>query len=412
MRAAQARTGDTMEFALSFLALVAPAGLACGAYLGRSGFGWPALLAAASVTLLACALVSIVAQDRLVVQQRGELARVYTAALQGQRDRLLDHRSGRPSRLESLGLCLASLIESARLAVLRGNRLARWAADTRTEIEQRAKESQRLATDLGEDARVIARAVVGAGRAEADAVDRLTLVMSRANAAASATDALANDAAQLTEAVRSVTASAEQASGIASRLAETAFATQRGVAGMSNAATTLANTVDQVKGVLHRTEVLSLNASIEAARAGEDGRGFAVVAAEVKALATAGLTALDKLLGVMRDMKSQTGQLGQRVQEFSDVIQAQHDFGHALSHASMLQADALGRVLHHLGLARTDISDVQAQLNSVTLPEPRASSSLAVQQAVERLPSYAEAMTQILRGLPDFSAAEKNWEKT
>jgi hypothetical protein len=31
---------------------------------------------------------------------------------------------------------------------------------------------------------------------------------------------------------------------------------------------------------------------------------------------------------------------------------------------------------------------------------------------VERLPGYADAMSQILRGLPDFSSIEKATEKT
>jgi hypothetical protein len=39
------------------------------------------------------------------------------------------------------------------------------------------------------------------------------------------------------------------------------------------------------------------------------------------------------------------------------------------------------------------------------MPDTRLGAGLAAEQAVERLPGYAEAMAQILRGLPDFGKA-------
>jgi len=167
-----------------------------------------------------------------------------------------------------------------------------------------------------------------------------------------------------------------------------------------------------IDSIAFQTHILALNAAVEAARAGEAGRGFAVVAAEVKQLAGDGGAALEQMLSTVRDLRTQTEQIFQRIQDMWDVVQAQHEFGHALSHAAMLQADSVSRVLQQLKTAHLDVRDLQAQVRDVTLPDARLGVTTAAQNAVERLPSYAEAMAQILRGLPDLAAVEKAKERT
>lgn len=96
----------------------------------------------------------------------------------------------------------------------------------------------------------------------------------------------------LTDAVRSNTQSAGEASG----LANTASAVvQRGndavgrvVATMTSiheASRKIAEIISTIDGIAFQTNILALNAAVEAARAGEQGRGFAVVAGEVRTLA-------------------------------------------------------------------------------------------------------------------------------
>jgi methyl-accepting chemotaxis protein len=409
--ATPALSTDVLERALAASAVVAIAATAGGAWLARSGYGWPSLAYVSCGALVAYGVVGVWAHDVMVRRHRGELARVYGAALQGQRERAIERSCGRPSRLESLTLSLAAFVESKRLFMLRGNRLAGWAAAMRTNLERRLAEAQRLGAGMADDAHIIAEAAAGSRHAEAALAAHLSAVQHRAGAAVTATAAVAQEAAGLADAVRAITSTSTQATAIAARLSQAAFASQSGVAAMSDNAALMAQAADQVQHVLRRADLLAMNAGMDAARAGDDSRGLATVAAEIKSVASDGGAALDSLLANVRELKSQSNQVFQRIQEISDVIQAHHEFGHALAHATMLQGDAVGRLLRHLGAAQGEVRNLNTEAHNFDLPESRLCAGPA-QQAVERLPGYAEAMSQILRGLPDFAATDTNWEKT
>jgi methyl-accepting chemotaxis protein len=411
----QSQTGSIsllLERTFSAAALVAMLGTVAGGYLVSSGYDAQMLAVTMFLVLLICAGIGLWARDALELAQRGEVARVYAVALGCKRDSWLEQRTGQPTRMGSLAQALAGIIENTRMIMLGRDRLARYAADMQRALETSRARSQDLAAGLTEDAHAIAAAADGSRRAEHDFAGRLESVREKAQSAEVTTAAMTEEAATLTDAVCAMTAQTERATAIATRLAETAFATQRGVTSIGDSAGTMMNAAEQVQSVMKRAEILGLNAGIEAARAGDAGRGFAVVAAEVKQLAVDGATALDKMLTTVRDLRTQTEQIFQRIQDMSDVVQSQHEFGHALSHAAMLQADSVGRILQQLKTAHLDVRDLQVQVREVTLPEARLGVTTAARDAVERLPSYAHAMAQILRGLPDLSASEKAIEPT
>jgi methyl-accepting chemotaxis protein len=407
MRRAMTQTlsTDVLERALAVSALVAAAGTVGGAYLARSGYGWPSLGFVSCGALIAYGVAGVWAQDVMVQRQRGELALVYGAALQGVRERGPDRRAARPTRLESLTLSLAAFIESRRLSMLRGNRLAAWAAAMRAGLEQRLEQAQRLGATMADDATVIAQAAAGTRRAEADLATHLASVQGHAGAAITATAAAAQEVAGLAGAVRAITATATQASAIATRLSQAAFASHNGIAAMGDSAALMGQAADQVQHVLHRADILAMNAAMQAAGAGADASGFVAIAAEIKSIAREGGAALESLLASVRELKSQSGQAFQRIGEVSDVIQAHHEFGHALSHATTLQSDAIGRLLRHLTAAQGEVRNLHNEAANIALPPSRLCAG-GVQQAVERLPGYAEAMSQILRGLPDFAVMD------
>jgi methyl-accepting chemotaxis protein len=400
-----ARPYVALERAFAFAALVAACSATTAGCLARMGFGWQAMVLVTLLALLACAAVGVWAQDMMAQCQRGEMARIYAAALQGVRDRGVEDRAREPTRLEAFGLSLAALVDGVRVAVLGQDTLGRWATDMRTAIVARQRACEALAARMGEDAHVLAAAAAGSRQAEVDLRQSLGAVRGHAENAAAATGGLADDVEKLANAVRTVTAQSGRATEIASRMSEAAFTTQRRVAALAEGTTGLIRCVDQVQSVLHRAEMLALNASIEAARVGEDGRGFAVVAAEVKILAQAGTHALETMLESVRGLQNEVSEITVRVQGISEVVQTQHEFGHALSHAAMLQSDAVSLVLQRVSVAHGEMKTLNAEMDNFRMPDTRLGAGLAAEQAVERLPGYAEAMAQILRGLPDFGKA-------
>lgn len=405
-----ARACALLNRTFAVTAVTGALGTLCGAMLMQRGYGPQALAVAACLVLLLSALVGIYGQDANERLQRAEVARVQTFFHAGIAERRAAPRTGMPTRMESLGMAAAKFVDGVRLALLGPRTLASWGADMREQISARRRETQGLSDRLAEDARAIADAALGSRRSELDYNKCLDGVRARADNAAEATGTLMENTQGLVDAVRAVTLETEKATAIASRLAETAFATQRGVATIGEATNAMLAAADQVQHVLNRAEMVGLNAGIEAARAGEAGRGFAVVAQEVKQLAEAGGNALGNMMVTARDLRAQAALVFKRIEDIAEVVQAQHEFGHALSHAAMLQADAVGQVLKHLGAAQGEVRNLHREVRDMTLPETRLSTGIAAQAAIERLPSYAEAMAHILRGLPDFAKGVKSKE--
>ena len=406
----QSNSMPGLERGFAGAALLAAIGSTLGFSLAQAGFNWRAGLAVTSLVLLGCAAAGIWAQDSVVRAQRAEIARVYAAALRGQPEPNLFRNMGEATKLESLGLSLVGMIEVMRAKLLDGKSVVLWSSAMRAAIETRRRDALRMAAGLGEDAHVIAGAAAASREAEREIKQQLTTARGRAASAADSTEVLAEQAETLADAIRAVTAQTERASQIASTLSHSAFATHKGVATMADTTAAMLHAAEQVQNVLNRAEMLGLNAGIEAARAGEAGRGFAVVAAEVKALAQHGAGALEAMQLTVRDLKAQAGQVFNRVQDLSDVIQSQHEFGHALQHAAMLQGDAVGRLLRTLTTTRGEVGALNTEMQALALPEGSLGAGAAAQQAVERLPGYAEAMAQILRGLPELSALERTRE--
>ena len=227
----------TLERAFAASGLIAAMGTVTGAVLAAHGYGWPAVLGATSAALLLCAIIGILAQDQVVRFQRGEVALVYATALQGPRRAMFDRRLREPSRMESLGLSMADLIDSVRLTVLGGDHLTRWAMDMRRILGDRSTVTESLAAALGEDAHAIAAAANATRRAEAEITADIGFMWQRANLAAEATTDMTEEAQSLATAVRGVTAQINQAATLAASLADTAFAAQRGVAAVGDVTT-------------------------------------------------------------------------------------------------------------------------------------------------------------------------------
>lgn len=404
--AQSANPHTALERAFAGASLIAAVSAGLAGALVRAGYGLEAVGGVVFSALLLCALAGIWAQDRITQHQRGEVARVYATALKGKRDRAVERRAGEPSRLEAAGLAMAGLIDDMRAALLGRDTLARWVGEARLVLTAKLRDSEALASQMHEDARLLVEAAANSRRAEADLVCRLGQARGRAELAVKSSGGVTEAVSELTEAVRDLTNQSRRAADISEQLADVAFNTQMRVAGLSESTSALTRAADQVQVVLHRSEMLGINASIEAARAGADAGGFAVVAAEVKTMAQAGHAALEAMMTTLRALQGDVAEIAQRVQHMGAAVAAQHEFGDSLAHAALLQGNAVERLLREAGNAHGDLCTLQDALNGFRLPENRLGAGAATEQMVERLPAYADAITKLIRELPDFRPAD------
>jgi methyl-accepting chemotaxis protein len=189
--------------------------------------------------------------------------------------------------------------EQERLATIADERSKadRARADERTVADsQRRQIMQQLAADFEQSVHATIDAVSSAVNAVGESSQQLATIGAQTR---ERSDAMADMAANMDEAIQTVATAAHQlsdAAGSISAQVDAQMAASEAAAGSSRegsaAMNALAADAAKVEDIAHviqdvagKTNLLALNATIEAARAGEAGRGFAVVAQEVKSLA-------------------------------------------------------------------------------------------------------------------------------
>lgn len=94
----------------------------------------------------------------------------------------------------------------------------------------------------------------------------------------------------------------------------------------------------------------------------------------------------------------------QTIAAMDETLQTQSALGETLGEAASYQIQAVSRVVRQVGHACAEITALRAQAQEIDGRQFGMAAGPAARKAVERLPVHAEAIAQILRGLPQFES--------
>ncbi|WP_051340583.1 bacteriohemerythrin [Azospirillum halopraeferens] len=236
-------------------------------------------------------------------------------------------------------------------------------------------------------------------------------------------DAVAGDAGDATESVRTVAASAEdlsrsihaierqvmESSGIAASAVEEATRTGDIVRALSESSERISQVVQLINSIAGQTNLLALNATIEAARAGEAGKGFAVVANEVKNLAnqtgkatediTRQIAAIQQVVadavGAIGGIGTTIGQIHRIAGTVSDAVATQKAATGAIAERAQVAASGTSRVLDSIGV----VSSTSREAGSMSAQVLNDANQVA--DEIERL------RTRLIETLRNSSAGDR-----
>ncbi|MBK5909920.1 hypothetical protein CCR85_00230, partial [Rhodothalassium salexigens] len=189
-------------------------------------------------------------------------------AEQAERDRQAEHQRQEEERARE-----------QRMQEQRAADMARLAGEFERNVGELINNVAHMSEEMEATARTLSQNV-------ADTSSQTKMLMTGAEGANSAAQAVATATEEMSAAISEVSSNVHASSEVAQETNTNAQNAGRDLDELVANIRNINGIVDGINEVADQTNLLALNATIEAARAGEAGKGFAVVASEVKALAS------------------------------------------------------------------------------------------------------------------------------
>ena len=258
-----------------------------------------------------------------------------------------------------------------------------------------------------------ARALASDATAMADAANRVD-----GNAAAAGTsagvsldmsEAVANAAAELTEAIRAITAEVREAATVSRETATDSAETETAIVALSGAVGQIGDVTRLISDIAGKTNLLALNATIEAARAGDAGKGFAVVAGEVKELASQTARATEEIRQHIEGVITRTDAAVETVRRIAGSVARIDGLAANLSDAMGRQDSAMREIARSIGEATHATREAARNITDVTTDARDAGTrATRTREEIANLATEAETLKQQVVSIVRTAVPEVN----
>lgn len=221
-------------------------------------------------------------------------------------------------------------------------------SDAMTQLRQNLDELIGSISVIAENATKLATVVADTSDAGERALDNIQGTMREANSGRQNMDSVTASMSEMQEDMRNL---------------------EKSITNVGEAAVKINEITATIREIAEETNLLSLNASIEAARAGEVGRGFAVVATEIKKLAETSASAADEISTLISSVNHLISETVEQSHHSMGQISSGVDKVYAASDQFNSIYDSIANtndIIHEIINQIRDANDVAANMAAVT----------------------------------------------